>query len=201
MMTFVLVPAEGDRNFKADVWCLKGRQTITGSWSKGEDDVYTNQIQDVVLICALGTDVFQRTFPIDPERDALTGIWGLSADLESSVGKMEFRRIPARYLTVYPCIKELARCGGSQLLLCEMTYGATVGHVSQRRDDRNAVIPLLVRSRWFGTPLSDEEAETLHVIARRLIPTDAFFYDSKVDHIRAYTWVHEWVLNAANPVS
>jgi hypothetical protein len=72
-----------------------------------------------------------------------------------------------------------------------MTYGATVGHVSQRRDDRNAVIPLLVRSRWFGTPLSDEEAETLHVIARRLIPTDAFFYDSKVDHIRAYTWVHE----------
>jgi hypothetical protein len=67
----------------------------------------------------------------------------------------------------------------------------TWSYFSQRRNDRQAVISLLVRSRWFGPPLSSEETETLHAITRRLIPDDAYFYDSKVDHIRAYTRVHE----------
>jgi len=129
----------------------------------------------------------------------LTGVWGMSADLESSVGKMEFRRIPARYFTVYPCTKELR--DNKPRALWRFAIAAvrndirrdrwSWSHFFQRRDDRKAVVSLLVRSRWFGTPLSDEEAETLHVIARGLIPADAFFYDSKIDHIRAYTWVHE----------
>jgi hypothetical protein len=197
MMTFILVPAEGERNFKADVWSLKGRQTITGSWSKGEDDVIQIRFKLSFSSVLWAPMFFNGRF--EPERDALTGVWGLSADLESSVGKMEFRRIPARYLNVYPCIKELR--DDKPRALWRFAIAAVRNDIRrdrwswsyflQRRDDRKAIIPLLVRTRWFGTPLSDEEAETLHVIARRLMPADAFFYDSKVDHIRAYTWVHE----------
>jgi hypothetical protein len=197
MMTFILVPAEGGRNFKGDVWSLKGRQTITGSWSKGEDDVIQIRIKMSFSSVLWAPMFFNGRF--DPERDALTGVWGLSADLESSVGNMEFRRIPARYFTVYPCTKELR--DNKPRALWRFAIAAvrndirrdrwSWSHFLQRRDERKAVISLLVRSRWFGTPLSDEEAETLHVIARGLIPADAFFYDSKIDHIRAYTWVHE----------
>jgi hypothetical protein len=182
MTTFILVP-EGERNFKADAWSLKGRQTITGSWSKGEDDVL--QIKFKMLF----SGVFW----------ALTGVWGFSAGLESSVGKMEFRRIPAHYLSVYPCIKELRDNKPRALWRFAITAVRndvrrdrwSWSYFLQRRDDRKAVIPLLVRSRWFGTPLSDEEVETVCAIARRLIPADAFFCDSQVDRIRAYTWVHE----------
>jgi hypothetical protein len=198
MMTFVLVPAEGEHNFKADVWSLKGRQTITGSWSKGEDDVMQIRFK-ITFSSVLWVPMFFNG-RFDPEREALTGIWGLSADLgESSVGKMEFRRMPARYLAEYPCIKDLRDDKPSALWRFAIAAVRSDirrdrwswSHFVQRRNERKAVISLLVRSRWFGTPLSDEEAETLHVIARRLIPTDAFFYDSNVDHIRAHTWVHE----------
>ena len=197
MMAFILVPAEGERNFKADVWSLKGRQTITGSWSRGEDDVIQIKFKMSFSSVLWAPMFFNGRF--DPERDALTGIWGLSADLESSVGKMEFRRIQARYLAVYPSIKELR--DDKPRALWRFAIAAVRNDIRrdrwswsyflQRRDDRKAAISLLVRTRWFGTPLSDEEAKTLRGIARRLIPADAFFYDSKVDHIRAYTWVHE----------
>ena len=197
MMTFNLVPAEGERNFKGDVWSLKGRQTITGSWSKGENDV-----MEIKFKMSFSSVLWEPMFfngRFDPERDALTGIWGPSADLEITEGKMEFRRIPAHYFTVYPSIKELR--DDKPRALWRFAIAAvrsdirrerwSWSHFMQRRDDRKTVISLLVRGRWFGTPHSDEEAETLRLIARRLIPADAFFYDSKVDHIRANTWVHE----------
>jgi Vacuolar sorting-associated protein 13, N-terminal len=197
MMRFILVPAEGERNFKGDVWSLKGRQTITGSWSKGEDDVIQIKFK-MSFSSVLWVPIFFNG-RFDPERDALTGVWGQSADLQSSWGKMEFRRIPAHYFTVYPCIKELR--DNKPRALWRFAIAAVRNDIRrnrwswsyffQRRDDRKAVISLLVRSRWFGTPLSDEEDETLHRISRRLTPADAFFYDSKVDHIRAHTWVHE----------
>ena len=197
MMAFVLVPAEGERDFKADVWSLKGRQKITGSWSKGEDDVMQIKFKMTFSSVLWVPMFFNGRF--DPERDALTGVWGLAADLESPMGKMEFRRIPARYLGVYPSIKELS--DDKPRALWRFAIAAVRNDIqrnhwswsyfSQRRDDCKAVVSLLVRTRWFGTPLNDEELETLRVIARRLIPTDAFFYDSKVDHIRAHTWIHE----------
>ena len=83
--------AEGDRNFNADVWSFKGRQTITGSWSKGEDDVIQIRFKMSFSSVLWAPMFFNGRF--DPERDALTGDWGLSADLESFVGKMEFRRV------------------------------------------------------------------------------------------------------------
>lgn len=197
MMTFILVPAEGERNFKGDVWSLKGRQTITGSWSRGEDDVLQIKFK-ISFSSILWTPMFFNGH-FDPERDALTGVWGLSADLEDPFGKMEFRRIPARYFTVYPCIKELR--DNKPRALWRFAIAAVRNDIRrdrwswsyfrQRRDDRQAVIALLVRSRWFGTPLSNEEDETLHLIARSLMPADAFFYDSRIDYIRAHTWVHE----------
>src|ERR1700748_319222 len=41
-------------------------------------------------------------------RHALTGVWGRSAEPESCLGLLEFRRILPRRLTVYPSIKELS---------------------------------------------------------------------------------------------
>ena len=197
MMTFILLPAEGEHNFKADVWSLKGRQTITGSWSKNEDEVLQIKFKITFSSVLWAPMFFNGHF--DPERDALTGVWGLSADLESALGKMEFRRIPARYFTVYPSIKELQDDKPRALWRFAITAVRndirrdhwSWSYFRQRRDDRKAIISLLVRTRWFGTPISDQEAETLRTIARRLISADAFFYDSKIDHIRAHTWVHE----------
>jgi hypothetical protein len=194
-MTFVLVPAEGERRFKADAWSLRGRQTIAGSWSKGGDNV----VQIKFKIFSGHWTPLYFSGHLDPERDALTGVWGLLAGLESSMGKMEFRRIPPHYLTVYPSIKELR--DDKPRALWRFAISAvrneirhnnwTWSYFSQRRNDRNTAIPLLVRYRWFGLPLSVEETETLNAITRRLIPSDGCFYDSKVDHIRVHTWVHE----------
>jgi Vacuolar sorting-associated protein 13, N-terminal len=199
MMTFVLVSGEGERKLRADVWSLNGRQTIAGSWSNGEDDVMRFKFKYKILLTSLIWAPISFNGHFDPERDALIGIWGLSADRESSMGKMEFRRIPPCYLTVYPSIKELR--DNKPRALWRFAVAAvrndirrdhwTWSYFSQRRDDRKTGISLLVRSRWFGQPLSAEETGTLHAIARRLMPDDACFYDSKVDHIRAYTCVHE----------
>jgi hypothetical protein len=197
MMTFVLVPVEGERDFKADVWSLKGRQTIAGSWYEGRDDVMQIKFK-ISFSSPLWFPVyFNGSF--DPERDALTGVWGPSAELESPIGKMEFRRIPPCYLTVYPSIKEYR--DNKPRALWRFAIAAvrnsirrdhwTWSYFSQRRNDRKTVVSLLVHSRWFGPPLNAEEIETFHAISRRLMPGDACFYDSKVDHIRAYTWVHE----------
>jgi hypothetical protein len=205
MMTFVLVPAEGER-FKADVWSIRGRQTIFGSWWKGEDDVM--QIKFKILPSGPWALIYFNGH-FDPERDALTGVWGLSAELECSVGKMEFRRILPRHLIVYPSIKELS--DDKPLALWRFAIAAVQNDIRrdrwrwsyflQRRTDRKAVVPLLVRYRWFGPPLSAEETGTLYTIIRRMLPGDACFYDSKVDHIRAYTCLHGRVPNAASPVS
>jgi hypothetical protein len=199
MMTFVLEPAEGENDFKADVWSLQGRQTIVGSWSKGEDDVIQIKFKMSFSSASVLWASLFFSGHFNPERDALTGIWGLSVELKSPKGKMEFRRILPSYLTLYPSIKEFR--DNKPRALWRFAIAAVRSDIrrgrwawsyfSQRRDDRKTIVPLLVRSRWFGPPLSAEETRTLHAITRRLTPADACFYDSKVDHIRAYTWVHE----------
>ncbi|KAF8497394.1 hypothetical protein F5888DRAFT_1906711 [Russula emetica] len=201
MMTFVLEPAEGEHDFKADVCSLQGRQTIVGSWSKGEDDVLQIKFKMSFSSASVLWASLFFSGRFDPERDALTGIWGLSAELKSPKGKMEFRRILPSYLTLYPSIKEIR--DNKPRALWRFAIAAVRNDIrrgrwawsyfSRRRDDRKTIVPLLVRSRWFGPPLSAEEIRTLHAITRRLTPADASFYDSKVDHIRAHTWVHEHV--------
>jgi hypothetical protein len=197
-MTFVLVPGEGEHDFKADVWSLRGRQTISGSWSKGEDDVmqikfkYKTDFSSTLWLPIF----FDGRF--DPERESLTGVWGWSAEPESSMAMVEFRRIQPRYLTVYPSIKELR--DNKPRALWRYAISAvrndiqrehwTWSYFSQRRDDRKTAVSLSVRSRWFGPPLSDVESETLIAIIRRLTPDDACFYGSKTDHIRVYTCLH-----------
>ena len=198
MMTFVLKPAEGKRDFKTYVWSLKGRQSIVGSWSEGEDDVIQIKFKMSFLSASVIWAPIFFSGRFDSRRDALTGAWGLSAQLEDSMGKMEFRRIPPNYLTVYPSIKELR--DDRPRALWRFAIAAVRNDVqrdnwawsffSQRRDARKTISPPLVRSRWFGPPLNAEETETLHESIRGLTPGDACFYDSKVDHIRAYTWVH-----------
>src|SRR5882757_8095967 len=91
MMAFILVPAEGDHDFKADGWSLRGRHRIAGSWSMGEDDVMQIKFKISFSSVLWAPMYFNGRF--DPERDALTGVWGPSAEVESSTGKMEFRRI------------------------------------------------------------------------------------------------------------
>jgi hypothetical protein len=194
MMTFILVPAEHEGDFKADVWSLRGRQTIAGSCSKGEDDVTKVKLR-IPPSEQWAPLYFNGHF--DRERDALTGVWGPS--LEFTMGKMEFRRILPLYLTVYPSIKELS--DDKPRALWRFAIAAVRNDIrrdrwawsyfSQRRTDRRAVVSLLVRYRWFGPRLSAEESGTLSAISRRLMPGDACFYDSKVDHIRGCTSIHE----------
>jgi hypothetical protein len=199
MISFILVPGEGKRDFKADVWSLKGRQTIAGSWSKGADDVMQIKFKYTTLFSStLWIPIFFNGH-FDPERDALSGVWGFSAEPERSAGKVEFRRIQPHHLTVYPSIKELRdnksralwRFAISAVRIDIRRDRWTWSYFSRRRDDRKALVSFLVRNRWFGPPLSTEEAGTLIAIIRRLTPSDACFYDSKVDHIRVYTCVHE----------
>ena len=197
MTAFVLLPGESECDFKASGWSIKGRQTIAGSWSKGEDDVIQIKFK-ISFLSAFWNPIF-FTGRFDPERDALTGVWGWSAEHESSEGKMEFRRIPPRYLTVYPSIKELSE--NKPRALWKFAIAAvrndirrdhwTWSYFSQRRDERKSMVSFLVRYRWFGPPLNAEEAQTLITTTRKLMPSDACFYDSKVDHIRVYTCVHE----------
>jgi hypothetical protein len=197
MLTFVLVPAEGECDFKADGWSLRGRQSIVGSWFKGEDGVMEIKFKMSFLTPLWDPTYFNGHF--DPERDALTGVWGQSAELGTSSDKMEFRRIRPRYLTVYPSIKELR--DDKPRALWRFAIAAvrndirrdhwTWSYFSQRRNDRKTIVSLIVRSRWFGTPLSPEETETVDSIGRRLTTSDACFYDSMVYRIRAYTWIHE----------
>src|SRR6266403_1135392 len=195
MTTFILVPAEGEHDIKGEAWTRQRRQTITGSWSKGEDDVI--QIKFKMSISYEGL-IWASIFfygRFDPERDVLTGIWGQSADFENFKGKMEFRRVQPSYLTVYPSIKDLRDNKPRALWIfaiaavrSDIRRGHwTWSYFSQRRDDRETIVPLLVRSCCFGMPLSAEETKTLHAITRRLTPADACFYGSNADHIRAYT--------------
>jgi hypothetical protein len=163
----------------------------------GEDDVMQIKFKMSFSSVLWAPMYFNGRF--DPERGALTGIWGVSAEVENFVGKIEFRRIPPRSLAVYPSIKELRDNKARELWRFAIAAVRnevrrdrwTWSYFSERRNNRKEIISLLVRARWYGPPLSDEEVETVCAIARKLIPNDACFYDSKVDHIRAYTWVHE----------
>jgi hypothetical protein len=197
MMTFVLVPAKGEQEIEADAWSLKGRYKITGSWYQDENGVIQIKLKMAFVAAIWDHKFFNGHF--DPERDALTGIWGSSADLESSTNKMECRRIVPRYLAAYPDMKELSDNKAHALWRFAI---AAVRHdirrdkwawtyFSQRRDDRKTVVSLVVRYRYFGPPLIDKDIATLCEIIPRLTSADACFYDSKANHIRAHTWVHE----------
>jgi len=197
MMTFVLVPAKGERDIKADGWSLQGRYRITGSWSKGKNGVIQIRLRMSFLAATWAPKFFKGHF--DAERDTLMGVWGFSAELESSGDKMECRRVPPHYLTVYPNVKELS--DNKPRSLWRFAIAAVRNDVrrdhwswtyfAQRRDDRETTIPLLVRDRYFGPPLRDEDTKTLHAISPRLTSADACFYSTRANHIRAYTWVHE----------
>jgi hypothetical protein len=196
MMTFVLIPAKGEQQIKADAWSINGRYTITGSWSE-DNGVIHIKLKMTFLAAAWDPKFFSGYF--DSERDALTGVWGSSGELESSTDKMECRRIAPRYLAVYPHIKELS--DNKPLALWKFAITAirndirrdhwSWAHFSQRRDVRKKIVPLLVRSRHFGPPLSEKDTQTLHEIIPGLTSADACFCDSKANHIRAHTWVHE----------
>ena len=87
MMTLVLEPADGEHELKANAWSSRGRFSITGSWSKGENDVMGIKLKMAFQNALWSVDFHGR---FDAERDALTGVWSFYADIESSPGLMEF---------------------------------------------------------------------------------------------------------------
>ena len=197
MMTFVLEPGDGEHELKANGWSNRGCYTVTGSWSKGENDVTEIKFKMTVQGALWAVVFFNGRF--DAERDALTGSWGLSADAENSSGLMEFRRIPPRYLTVYPSIEELS--DNKPRALWGFAIAAVRNDVrrehwswsyfAQRRDDRETVLSLAMRYLCFGEPLDIEETERCSAASQRLTSADACFYGSRIEFMRANTWVHE----------
>ncbi|KAI9464116.1 hypothetical protein BJY52DRAFT_1166045 [Lactarius psammicola] len=195
IMTFVLEPADGEHEFKAKAWSNRGRYTVAGSWSKGENDIM--EIKFKMAYQSVSWFVFFNG-RFDAERDALTGVWGFSADAENSNGLMEFRRIPPRYLTVYPSIKELS--DNKSRALWRFAIAAVRNDVrrerwswsyfAQRRKDREAVISLGIRYSYFGNPLNSEEDQLFSAAKLRLTADDACFYTSKIDRTLANTRVH-----------
>ena len=197
MMTFVLEPADGKHKSKANALSIRGRFTVTGSWSKGESNVMEIKLK-MTFHGALSSVVF-FTGRFDAEREALTGLWGLLADAENSSGLMEFRRIPSRYLAVYPSLKELS--DNKSRALWRFAIAAVRNDVrrerwswsyfAQRRKDRETVISLGCRYFFHvGMPASDEEAQLCSATARRLSPADACFYMSKISRTLSYEQVH-----------
>jgi hypothetical protein len=197
MMTFVLVPAKGVREIKANAWSLKGRYTVTGSWSEGENGMIEIKLKMTFLTASWDPKFFNGHF--DTERDALTGMWGYSADLGASENKMECRRIVPRYLAVYPDMRELSE--NKPRGLWKFAIAAVQidirrdqwswSYFSRRRNDRESIVPIIVRSRYFGPPIGNEDTQTFYAIVPRLTSADACFYCAKASHIRAHTWVHE----------
>ena len=190
MMTFVLEPADGEYEFKANAWSIKGRDTITGSWFKDE-----NGITKIKLMTTPQSFSWCFSGRFDAERDALTGVWGQSLDAENSWGPMEFRRISPRYLTVYPSIKELS--DNRSRVLWRFAIAAVLNDIrrvswsysyfSQRRKDRQTVISLGIRYFFYvGKGLKDEEDQLLLDTLMRLTPADACFYGSKINRTVAY---------------
>ena len=135
---------------------------------------------------------------LDPERQALTGVWGDPSDPENPCGLMEFRRIPPRYLTVYPSIDELSDNKPRALWKFAITAVQndirrerwSWSYFSQRRDDRETVLSLTCRFGNFGKPLYGEDMQQLRTALRRLTPADACFYGSKSNRKHAYTPFH-----------
>jgi hypothetical protein len=207
MMTFVLEPAEGERDFKANGWSNRGRLTITGSWYEGDEDITQIKFKMSFHNSYWSSSFFFFNGHFDPERDALTGIWGYSAELEGSITPMEFRRIAPRYLSVYPSIKELS--DNKPRSLWKFAISAVQNDIrqknwswsyfAQRRDDRESVVSLTIRYYFFGKPIDDDEPEgqKLRAVAQRLTSADACFYDSMVHRNRAYTLAHEYALGVA----
>jgi hypothetical protein len=198
MVTLVLEPAtgKGEHAIKADAWSNRGRYTVTGSWFKSENDVMQIRLKMTFQSAFWAPIYFNGRF--DTERDALTGVWAASADPENSNGPMEFRRLLPRYLTVYPSIKELS--DNKARALWKFAIAAVRNDIrrdrwswsyfSQRRDDRETTISLTICSLFFGTPPGEGDVQKLCAAVQRLTPADACFYFSKINRIRAYTWVH-----------
>lgn len=196
MMTLVLEPAEGENTVKANAWSNRGRYVVAGSWSRGENGVMQIKLKMTFKSAFWATMFFNGRF--DPKRNALTGVWDASSDPENSSGPMEFRRILPRYLTVYPSIKELS--DNKPRALWKFAIAAVRSDIrrdrwswsyfSQRRNDREAVISMTIRSLFFGTPPDEGDVQRLCVAVQRLTPADACFYFSRINRIRAYSWVH-----------
>ena len=197
MMTLVIEPTEeGEQDFKANAWSVRGRFTVTGSWSKGENDIPQIKFKTAFPNAIWVPIFFNGRF--DLERNALTGVWGYSSEPESSIGRMEFRRIPPRYLTVYPSIKDLS--DNKPRSLWKFAIAAVRNDVrrehcpwsyfAQRRDDRETVVSLTIRYLYFGKPLSAEEVATHCHAVQGLTAADACFYGSMISRKRAYTLVH-----------
>ena len=197
MMTIVLKPGDGEQDIKGDAWSCLGRFMISGSWSKGENDI----IEVKFKISSFDTAYLHPAYlnsRLDSQRDALTGVWGLS-ELETSMGQMEFRRIPPCHLVAYPHAKALR--DNKPRAFWKFAIAAVQNNIlrehwswsyfSQRRLDRVTRISLTTRYNHFGVPLNEEEIDRLGAATRRLTSADACFYKSMVNHIRANTWVHK----------
>ncbi|KAH9953093.1 hypothetical protein BC827DRAFT_1273837 [Russula dissimulans] len=179
MMTLVLEPADGERDFKVNGWSIRGRFTFTGSWSIGENDVMQIKFKMSYRIEFSIPIFFNGHF--DPKRDALTGVWGYSNELENSMGLLEFRRIQPRYLTVYPSIKEFSD---------NKSRAFWKFAIAARRDDRETVVSSTVRYLFFGKPLDKEEIKKLRAAVHQLTPADACFYGSIINRKRAHVLTH-----------
>jgi hypothetical protein len=197
MVTMVLEPAEGEHELKANAWSNRGRHTVTGSWSEVKEDMLQIKLKMTFATAFWDPIFFDGHF--DPKRDALIGCFRyISDDPDTSSGKMEFRRIPPCYLAVYPSIKDFSQ--NKPRALWKFAIGALRNDIrrdswswsffSQRQDDRESVISLTTRSLFFGKPPDRKENAKLCTAVQRLTPADACFYSSKIDRIRAHTWVH-----------
>ena len=196
MITLVIEPAEGEQDFKANAWSVRGRFTITGSWSKGENDITQIKFKTAFPNANWVDVYFNGRF--DLERNALTGVWGYTSDPGYSMGEMEFRRIPPRYLTVYPSIKDLSdnKCRSLwKFAIAAVRKDVRREHCpwsyfAQRRDDRETVVSLSIRNLFGGEPLSDEETATHCRAMQELTAADACFLGSMINCKRAYTVIH-----------
>jgi hypothetical protein len=196
MATIVLEPGDDEQDIKGKGWSCRRRFKVNGSWSKGENDIIQVRFKMSSFETAY-VDPFFFNGRFDPERDALTGVWRMS-ELETSVGPMEFRRIPPHYLTAYPTIKDLAV--DKPRALWKFAIAAVRNDIgreswswsyfSQRRDDRDTILSLAGRYYDFGTPLSAEEINRMIAASKRPTSADACFYESRSNNIRDYTWVH-----------
>jgi hypothetical protein len=203
MITLVLMPGEGEHRIKANGWFSDGRCTATGSWSKDENGVvkvnFKMTIDDAFFFSLFSTyKFFNGVF--DTDREVLTGLLTYSAeDTEAPFSPgIVFHRIPPCYLSLYPPIQELT--ADKPRALWRFVIAAVRNDIrrdrwpwsyfAQRRDDRESVIPLLVRSRYFGRPLTMEEDMALAATLQKLTSADAYFYHSKANLMRANTCLH-----------
>lgn len=198
MITFVLVPGNGEGEIKAESWSLQGRASITGKWSEGENGI----MQVTFKMSFHDVEYYPTVFAkghFNQERNSLTGVWGHSAELERAVFMMQFRRIPPHYLTAYPNIEELS--DNKPRALWRFAIMAVRNDIrrdywpwsyfSQRRDDRKTTIPLFMRIHYFACEPTDEEEEAFLASTQRLTPADCCFYESKARFIRANGRSHQ----------